>query len=282
MSTMPCWTFSAILSAALIACSSPDEMAAGVNDGEGETAAQTLERRTAAGFEPMEFTDQDTRGEAARDFLFSWPAQVSAIAPLERMLKQQLERELSQQTREWEASIEEFGDGTGEDACLSCVNRSFAKQWAAVADTPRFLVLAAQTNTYTGGAHGNTTYEGLIWDREAQDGKGEALGPLGLFSDAGALDNAARAAYCDALDEARAEKFGGDSVSATSSDCPSIDELVVVPESSDGERFDQLTFIAAPYVAGAYAEGTYQFTIPVTDAIVEVVQPEYRDAFAAK
>lgn len=277
------WTFLGAALAPLLACSSPEEMAAGVNDGEGETSAETLDRRTAAGFDAMDFADEDKRGEAARDFSFSWPAQVSAIPPLARMLKQELERQLSQQQREWEASVAEFGDGTGEGSCVSCVNRSFSKQWAVVADTPRFLVLAGETYTYTGGAHGNTGYEGLVWDREAQDGKGEAMGPEGFFTAPTALENAAKGAYCEALNQARREKRGGEGLPTDMFDnCPTIDELVVLPKSSDGEHFDQITFIAAPYVAGSYAEGTYEFTIPVTDAILDVVKAQYRDAFVAK
>lgn len=275
------WTFIAGAAAALLACSSPEEIAAGVADGQGETAAERLDRRVAAGFEPAEFIDEESNGEAARDFAFSWPAQVSAIAPLAAMLGQARDEELAKQKAEWNASVAEFADAEDGYQCITCVNRSYAKSWLVAADTPRFLVLGAETFTYTGGAHGNTVYHGLIWDRDGNDGEGEALAQLSLFTDPVALEGTANGAYCAVLLAARGERLEMNIAEMDPlEDCPAITELVVLPKSSDGERFDQLTFLAAPYVAGSYAEGAYEFAIPVTEAIIAAVKPRYREAFA--
>lgn len=268
--------------ASLLACSSPDEIAAGVQEGKGESATQTLDRRAAAGFDPVAFVDEESNGEAARDFAYSWPRQVSAIAPLAAMLEQQRDSELARQKAEWEESVEEFASADDGYECISCVNRSYAKSWAVAADLPRFLVLAAETSTYTGGAHGNSQYDGMIWDRDAKDGAGEALAPFALFTSSAALAEAAHDDYCTALSAARVERLEMDAApNDPFAECPGIDEFVVLPKSSDGAHFDGLTFLAAPYVAGSYAEGAYEFAIPVTAAIVAAVKPKYREAFVA-
>ena len=45
---------------------------------------------------------------------------------------------------------------------------------------------------------------------------------------------------------------------------------------------DRIGLIADPYVAGSYAEGAYEVTLPVTRAIIGTVKPEYRGAFAVR
>lgn len=259
--------------AVLLACSSPEEIAAEVSEAQGESAAETLERRTAAGFAPVAFADEETRGEAARDFAYNWPAQVSAIAPLAAILETTRDGELAKQKAEWEASVAEFGDM----GCITCINRSYAKSWEVVTDTPRFLVLSAETYTYTGGAHGNSQFDALLWDREEE----KAMKPVELFVDPVALENTAFGDYCQALLEAKREKLSVDISEMNPFDgCPGVGELVVIVTASDGEHFDSITFLAAPYVAGSYAEGPYVFSIPMTDALLEAVKPEYCEEFA--
>ena len=282
MRTMLHWTLIAGATASLLACSSPDEIAAGVHDGKGESAAQTLDRRAAAGFDPVAFVDEESNGEAARDFAYSWPRQVSAIAPLAAMLGKARDEELARQKAEWEESVAEFATGDDGYDCIACVNRSYAKSWAVAADLPRFLVLAAETSTYTGGAHGNSQYDGIVWDRDAKNGEGEALAPATMFTSTGALEDAAHDAYCNALSAARIERLEMDAAPDDPfAECPGLGEFVVLPKSSDGAHFDGLTFLAAPYVAGSYAEGAYEFAIPVTEAIIAAVKPKYREAFVA-
>lgn len=275
------WTFIVGAGAMLLACSSPDQIAAGVQDKQGESAAETLDRRAAVGFDPVEFIDEESRGEAARDFAYGWPAQATAIAPLAAILEAARSEELARQKAEWEESVAEFATAEDGYECFSCVNRSYAKSWLVAADTPRFLVLAAENFTYTGGAHGNTQYDGIVWDRDAKGEAGEALAPLALFVDPVALENTVHGDYCKTLLTLRGERLEFDISDVNPFDeCPPVTEFVVLPKSSDGERFDQLAFLAAPYVAGSYAEGSYEFSIPVTEAILGAVKPEYRGAFA--
>lgn len=92
-----------------------------------------------------------------------------------------------------------------------------------------------------------------------------------------------RQPYCDALNAERVEKRG--EYEATGDDmfeaCPPFEELAIVPHANRDGRFDRLTLIAAPYVAGPYAEGVYEVTLPIPAAMRELVKPQYRNAFSA-
>lgn len=275
------WAFAAISLPVLLACSSPDEVGDEIAAGQGESAQAALDRRLGEGAEPVEFKDEEARGEAARDFAYLWPAQVSAIEPFAAMLTQERDKALADQKAEWEQSVAEFADAEDGYQCITCVNRYYSKSWTVAADTPRFLVMLGTTEVYTGGAHGNTDFDALMWDREANDGAGAAMRPVALFVDEVALENTAYGDYCQSLLEARRDKLEIDITAMNKFDnCPSVSELVVLPLASDGKRFDTIRFVAAPYVAGSYAEGPYEFEIAVNDLILSVVKPEYRGAFA--
>ena len=146
-------------------------------------------------------------------------------------------------------------------------------EWKVVADTPRFLSLSAAFYTYTGGAHPNHGSSALVWDRET----GNGLKPIAMFASLEALSEAVAQDYCTALNRQRAERNGEPigSGGGMFSQCPEIGELTVLLGSSSGKSFDRIGLIADPYVAGSYAEGTYEVTLPVNAAILAVVRPEY-------
>lgn len=256
---------------ALAACSSPEEMGdaiAGERDVE-LTVSSTEDPR------PVDFESNDERGGGTRDFAYSWPAEVSAIADLAAMLREKRDQALAEQEADWEEALAEFA---GEE-CASCKARGFTKSWSVAADTPRFLSLEGETSIYAGGAHPNSTFDALVWDRKAN----APLAPGDLFTSPRALSDAVRAPYCEALLDQRRERLGGyfSEPPGPFENCPAMEELVLVPASSGGEAIDEIRLLAAPYVAGSYAEGPYTVTLPVTRAVVDAVKEEYRDAFAA-
>jgi hypothetical protein len=218
------------------------------------------------------FTDKASQGEASRDFAYSWPAEVSAVPALAERFTAERDRLLTGQKAEWADSLNEFA---GSD-CVSCVNRSFEKTWEVVADLPRFLSLSASFWAYTGGAHGNGAYDALVWDREAR----QAFDPKAMFRSPGALQAALGDAWCAGLKAERMERMGDDYSDDGFFQCPPVADLTVLVGSSDGTAFDRIGLLAAPYVAGSYAEGTYEVTLPVTPAVLAAVRPEYRAAFA--
>ena len=73
-----------------------------------------------------------------------------------------------------------------------------------------------------------------------------------LFADAANRDRLLTQRWCDALNKAREEKRGepvggGDMFD----ECPKLDEIAIIPTDKDGNgRFELLTLVASPYVAG--------------------------------
>ena len=261
------------LAALLAGCSSPEEVAKGTGVA-AQASASAAPAATAAAAAPgaVAFTDNQGKDDAAREFSYSWPAEVSAVPALARRLTAERDKLLAEQKAEWEEAKREFA---GED-CVACINRSFEKSWEVVADLPRFLSLSATFYVYSGGAHGNGAFDALVWDREAQ----AFFDPKALFCSEAALQDALGETWCKALKAERMKRLGEDYYEDGIFTCPAIADLTVLAGSSDKRRFDRIGLLAAPYVAGAYAEGSYEVTLPVTPKVLAAVKPEYKAAFA--
>lgn len=48
------------------------------------------------------------------------------------------------------------------------------------------------------------------------------------------------------------------------------------------KQANHIGLIADQYLAGSYAEGPYEITLPVTPAVIAAVKPEYRAGFSVK
>ncbi len=59
-------------------------------------------------------------------------------------------------------------------------------------------------------------------------------------------------------------------------------ELTPLWGSSNRQAINRIGLIADQYVAGSYAEGPYEITLPVTPAVIAAVKPGNRAAFAVK
>ncbi len=153
--------------------------------------------------------------------------------------------------------------------------------WQRVAETPRFLSLSAETYDYTGGAHGSPGFRSLVWDRQA----GKRLEAADVFTSPDAIQQVLGAAFCDALDVQREKRRGAPVVRGNGdsfNDCPKVAEATLILGSTDGRAIDRVGLLVGPYVAGSYAEGSYDLTLPVTRALIGAVKPQYRDAFATR
>ena len=265
----------------LAACSEGDENTADTTASASaapvsQASASASASSSASDVEGVEFKKVEKRDGGTFDFSYSWPAEVSAEPKLAAALKSDMDSALASERAEWEKMI---ADAPAD--CVSCRSRGFSRDWEVVADLSRFLSLSMQIYGYTGGAHGNGGTRGVVWDRQAE----ARVRPMDFFTSAPALENAVHARYCPALNRERERKRGmpvdpnGDDMF---SGCPSIDELRVLLGSSDGKAFDRIGLIADPYVAGSYAEGSYEVTLPVTTALLDAVRPEYRAAFALR
>lgn len=225
------------------------------------------------------FTDNETRtvagSEVAREFSYTWPAEVAAVPALIRRFTAERAEMLTEQKIEFAAGL----SMAEPDGCFGC-NHDLVRDWSVFADTSRFLVLQGSNYVYSGGAHGNIVFDALVWDRKAKKIKYSSW----MFTGERPLQAALGAPWCAALKAERAERLGEEASAIMDEDdgifpCPPIADLVVLPASTDGQRFDRIELIAAPYVAGSYAEGVYEVTLPVTPAVLAAIKPRYRAAF---
>ena len=269
------WIAKACLSCGVLllaACSSPEEIARDTG-----VAATTASAPAAPPAPPtpapgkVAFTDNATKDKATRDFAYSWPATVSAIPALAQRFTAERDALLADQKAEWTDALKIFA---GQD-CVACVNRDFHKTWEVVADLPRFLSLSADFNEYLGGAHGIPYYEALVWDRKVKT----AFDPKTMFRSEAALQDALWTPWCKALKAERLKKPNW-VYENSALNCPPVSDLTLLIGSANKTSFDRIGLIAAPYVAGSYAEGTYEATLPVTAKVLAAVKPEYKAAFA--
>lgn len=207
-------------------------------------------------------------------FRYAWPAIAEAAPGLRKRLEQQMAVDRTEATG---YALNDSNERKKEDFPFNPHN--FAKSWGVLGETPRLLSLAAEIYTFQGGAHGNTVYDGLLWDRmaDAPVDRAKLLPP--------ALLVAVTSRYCSALDRAREQKRGEPVADRGSifNDCPSIDEQVIAPtDSDDNGRFDTLTVILAPYTAGPYVEGSYELELPVDATTLAAIPAAWRAEFEVK
>ena len=157
---------------------------------------------------------------------------------------------------------------------------SSGTSWEVVADLPDWLSLSAAFDSYQGGAHPNYGFDTVVWDKEGE----RTLQPISFFISAEALDDALGQRLCDALNAERGKRRG-EPVASGSTDsfdsCIKPDETNFLLGSSNGRTFNRIGIQIAPYLAGPYAEGSYEFTFNMDDDLLAIVRPEFRDAFSA-
>lgn len=208
------------------------------------------------------------------EFSFAYPDAAGAIPALKDLLDGQMAQarsQLASSSRDDQKSAKKDG--------YPYLQHSYGAKWDVVTDLPGWLSLSAQVYTFSGGAHGMTNFDSLLWDRRADT----ARKPRDLFTGADALRNAIQKPFCQALNKER-EKRRGEPVQSDSgqmfTEC--IDPLAqtLILGSTNQQTFDRIGILVAPYEAGPYAEGTYEVTVPVTGRVMAVLKPQYRTAFS--
>ncbi|MFC0588420.1 DUF4163 domain-containing protein [Novosphingobium aquiterrae] len=209
------------------------------------------------------------------EFDYAWPAAAGGIPALKAWLEGDLaaqKAKLIEGAKAWQTETKKGG--------FPYHAYAHSTKWQVVTDLPGWLSLSAQRWEYTGGAHGNPFFGALLWDKAAD----KRRAALDLFTSPAALSAAIRGPFCDALDRQREKRRGG-TIKRDSGDpfseCLDPVKSVLILGSSDKAHFTRIGVLVGPYEAGPYAEGNYEVTVPVTDAVLKVVRPEYRTAFAA-
>lgn len=208
------------------------------------------------------------------EFRYAYPAEAGAIPALAARLDSDLAEmraELASQSRQ--ARSEARAGGFDFRAYSS------GKDWKRVTDLPGWLSLSATVDSYTGGAHPNYWFAGLLWDKAAE----QERKPEELFASRAAMSVALRPEFCRQIDRQREEKRGAP-VPPDSDDmfdaCLDPADYVIILGSSNGQAFDRIGVLVPPYEAGPYVEGAYEVTVPVTAKIMAAVKPQYRASFA--
>ena len=266
-----------VAAALLCACSpSADRGEPAVNA--ADDAATTNYVKQMAGAQPPPaappshpFEQADRTGQL--QFVYAWPAQAAAIPAIAEKLRQEMivgKADALKMAREDQKAAAQAG--------FPFHTHSLETRWTVTADTPRFLSLEATVYSFTGGAHGMTSYHALLWDKERQRETSLAA----VMTSSQAFAAAIHDGFCAALDKARARKRGGPIMRGDDPFTKCIDPMqeVLVPTSRDGQLIDGITVVVGPYSAGPYSEGTYEVKLPVDAALRKVIKTDYQDAFA--
>lgn len=263
------WMFVACALPVLLACSSPEEMGEGIAGEQSEALTERLTARPPGEPGPGSFSVEENE---TVEFASRWPQEAAALPLLDRLLRERASEEMRSFTA---MATEAKADAEKYDYPYRRYSLDIGVE--VIADTPRFLSMLEGRYAYTGGAHGNSDYAPLLWDRRAQ----QLLDPAVLFTSINALEEAARERYCQRLQNERGARLGAEFVEGIDmfDSCPGFSELAIVVKSSSGDAMDQIDFVAAPYVAGSYAEGAYIITVPINEAIMAAISDEFRSAF---
>ena len=207
-------------------------------------------------------------------FSYRWPAAVEAVPALRARLENDREAVGRAFAREAADARREAASDPGRPF----LPHELSVEWRVAATLQDWLSLSQHISVFEGGAHPNSGFDSLVWDRKA----GVERPALDLFTSPEALDAAIGAPFCEALDRERAARRG-EPVNRQSGDefdaCIAPSEQTVVLGSSNRKTFNRIGILVAPYAAGPYVEGAYEVTLPVTPAVLEAVKPEFRAAF---
>lgn len=265
-----------LIAAALLpaACSAPKEDEAAIEDQANQAAATHFANRMSgqppppAAAKPFQQSEKTPQVE----FLYAYPAQAAQVPELVAKFQKALTV-----TRADALKMAREDEKAARQSDFPFHAHESETRWTVTADTPRFLALQSENYSYTGGAHGMTGYDALLWDRaRSRETRLEAL-----MTAPAAFAAVIHDRFCAALDKARAEKRGAPVKRGDDDFTQCIDPMkqVLVPTSKDGKLIDGVTVVIGPYSAGPYAEGSYEIALPVDAAIYRTIKTEYQDAF---
>lgn len=146
-------------------------------------------------------------------------------------------------------------------------------EWTLAAATPKLVSLKQTYFEDTSGAHPNHGYDTYLWDVAA----GRSIGNAALFR-ADGDDAVVQKALCDGIDKAKTER--GVEWDPETYPCPKWRQtrFVLVP-STTPNKVGGLMFLFDPYAIGAYVEGEYEVTLPLS-VIAPVLSPAYAGEFS--
>ena len=214
------------------------------------------------------------RDSKALEFTYEWSAEAAAVPALDRRFRTEAAKAYREALR---VSAEE--QKIAREQKRDYNQQFYSKQWSTAGQSRGLLSLQYQLGTFTGGAHPNTSYGALLWDRRLA----RQISLSALFLRQDAFPRLTRIAYCKALNDERRKRRQGEQLSGEFGQCPKYADLAISPVDKDKDGlFDEIAFVASPYTAGPYAEGEYELVLPVTRQLIAAIKPVYRASFEAQ
>lgn len=190
-------------------------------------------------------------------FLYAFPAEIRAIP----LLFVSFRRSQSRAWERFQAVIEEAR--RNPDGLYSR-----EEVYTVDADRPELLALAVRQVQRNGGPEARWSVGSLIWARRS----GALITFEGLFEDAQAGQALVNTLFCPTLRQAREAALGG-----PHEDCPNDYFARLIP-GGDG-RIARLHLSFDPM--DGLDDGQFDVEIPVTPALIESLERQFRPAFAA-
>lgn len=271
---MPRWGLVAAGALALAACrgGTADQAANDADDNRGarnfaERMTGTAQKPAPVG-KPFKATDKT----ALLDYSYSYPAQAAAIPALVEKFARDADRAKADALK-----MAKDDSDAAKSSGFPFHAHELQTGWSVTADTPRFLALQSESYVYSGGAHGMTAYDTLLWDKARK----RETSVKAVMTSPEAFRTAIRDRFCAELDRQRAKKRGEPVKRGDDDFTKCIDpmEQVLALTSKDGKLIDNVTVVVGPYNAGPYAEGSYEVPVPVDAATYKAIKAEYQDGF---
>ncbi len=208
--------------------------------------------------------DRITRVTDKLVFSYDYDDEIAALPGFASYLEADLEKTYTQALRQADEQIEPAGNiSQGE----------YGVTWTMNSRLGRLVSLTRDHGEFMGGA-GGIEAQAMFWDTRLQ----REYAPQDLFAQ-GAFEAQMRSRYCNALELERDQRLrGGNGPDALyfNVSCPDFDRLAI------SYKNEGWTFFAAPYVAGSRAEGPYEVTVPMPEALRASAKPAYRADFGAE
>jgi hypothetical protein len=200
-------------------------------------------------------------------FLYSYPALAAAIPALDRALRGEARRELTDLLNE--IRIPAAG-----------VNypMTYEQEWAITANTPDLLAMSSIGAAYWGGAHGLEGYRTMLWGKAGR--RPLAFGDL--FSRPQAALARLTREFCPAFTRKRADRRReeGEAVPAPLP-CPNAARVAIVPLARRGTTVDRFRMmLTGDDILDGRPGGSYEIDIGVSPAIRALVRPQFSASFA--
>jgi hypothetical protein len=206
------------------------------------------------------------------DFTYRWPAAVDAVPALRARLAAERDGDRAEAT----ANAREDRDLARSQA-RPFNGHFYRKIWSLEGRSARLISLTARLGTFEGGAHPNSGFSALLWDRRSRRPV-----EIGALLGAGALARL-KPRYCAALAAERSRR----GIAQPANDdifprCPDWQDVVLAPADRDHDRrFDTLRILIGPYVAGPYVEGSFELRVGFRSADLAAIRPAHRASFEA-